>query len=77
MKQNKIIEAETTTVSPAFAKLPVSRRVWVVYPDSVRMGLSDENRPAAWFIYSDHAHKFGKLMWEGFYEVKYEEIHGG
>lgn len=55
----------------------VSRRVWVVYPDSVRMGLSDENRPAAWFVYSDHAHRFGNLMWEGFYEVRHEEIHGG
>jgi hypothetical protein len=70
-------QGEGQSVSPNDAKPVVSRRVWVVYPDSVRMGLSDENRPAAWFVYSDHAHRFGKLMWEGFYKVRHEEIHGG
>lgn len=56
-------------------KPPVKRSVWVVYPDSVRMGLSDENKPAAWFLYSDHAYNWAKSMWEKFYIVERTEIH--
>lgn len=54
---------------------PISQHVWVVYPDSIKMGLSNKNKPTAWFVHFSHAHKFGKLMWENFYEVRYEEIH--
>lgn len=66
---------ETTSVIPNSTNALVKRSVWVVYPDSVRMGLSDENKPAAWFLYSDHAYNWAKSMWEKFYIVERTEIH--
>ena len=45
-KKNEMIQ--TPTSSQTIAKPTVKRSVWVVYPDSVRMGLSGENKPAAW-----------------------------
>lgn len=77
MKQNRITEAEKTTVSPALAKLPVSRRVWAVYPDSIRMGLAGENKPVAWFIHKHHAENYAQVLWERFYVIEEVEIHGG
>ena len=74
-EQNSEQKAEVTPSSQTIANALVKRSVWVVYPDSVRMGLSDENKPAAWFLYSDHAYNWAKSMWEKFYIVERTEIH--
>lgn len=66
---------ETTTSSPNSTNALVKRSVWVVYPDSIRMGLSGENKPAAWFIHKHHAENYGQVMWERFYKVEQVEIH--
>ena len=74
-EQNSEQKPEVTPSSQTIANALVKRSVWVVYPDSVRMGLSDENKPAAWFLYSDHAYNWAKSMWEKFYIVERTEIH--
>lgn len=50
-------------------------RTWfAVYPDAVRMGLSDVNTAQAFFKLEKDAHDFGKRKWESFYQVKPVEI---
>ena len=70
MKQELIKDIDTTS-----SQTIVKRSVWVVCPDSVRMGLSGENKPVAWFIHKHHAENFGQVMWEKFYLIEEVVIH--
>ena len=41
-----------------------------VYADSERLGLSDYNKCMATFRNETQAHKFGRMMWDEFYEIR-------
>lgn len=60
--------------SITFKQAGKSNKMFVVYPDSVKIDLAYKNKPVAWFIHEEHAHKFGQLMWAGFYIVKHEYV---
>lgn len=51
-------------------KVVIKESAYAVYPDSIRMDLSDSNSLSAIFRQETHAHAFGKMMWEKFYIVK-------
>ena len=53
-------EVEIKNVQPHDGKPLVKRSVWVVYPDSVKMGLAAENTAAAWFLLINMQNLCGK-----------------
>ena len=56
--------------SQTIAKPTVSRSAFGVYPDSVGMDLSSENKLLAVFKYEEQARIFGAKMWGRMYVVK-------
>lgn len=48
--------------------------VYVVYPDSIRMGLNSINTPVAYFKYKEHAEKYAISLWEGYYIINEEVV---
>ena len=46
--------------------------MYAVRPTPERLDLGDKSEPVAFFYHEAHAHIFGSLMWNTFYEV--EEI---
>jgi hypothetical protein len=44
--------------------------LFALYPNSEALGLSDENKPVAWFKHNQHAEEFGKSKYGRYYVVK-------
>ena len=59
-----------TDNSKALDKTDVSGSAFAVYPDSIKYGLTDENKLMAIFRLEEQARIFATRMWGQFYIIK-------